>query len=95
MEYVWKKYGVFIDPHTAVAFAAAREINAAQKWNSNAHTIVLATGHPARTADIVEKATGKAIKIPASLRALQKICDPVAIIPPQPDVFQSAVAACL
>jgi len=94
MEYVYKKYNTYIDPHTAVAFAAARKISTERKWSGHAHTIVLATGHPARHAALSEKAAGKAVKIPESLRALQKRCDPIAIIHPQLDAFESAVASC-
>ena len=94
IEYVWKKYGVFIDPHTAVAFAAAQEIIAGQKWNGNAHTIVLATSHPARSANTVKEAAGKAVKIPGLFLALKKSCDPIAVIPPQMDAFENAIASC-
>ncbi|MCL2442584.1 MAG: threonine synthase [Treponema sp.] len=94
MEYVYKKYNAYIDPHTAVAFAAAQNISAREKWNGNINTIILATGHPARSANLAEKAAGKAIKIPQSLQILQKKCDPVAIIPPQLDVFENTIASC-
>jgi len=94
MENVYKKYNTYIDSHTAVAFAAAQKISAERKWTGNAYTVVLATGHPARTASLVEKTTGKAIKIPASLQMLQKRCDPIAIIPPQLDALEGAIASC-
>ncbi|MDR1837990.1 MAG: threonine synthase [Treponema sp.] len=94
IEYVWKQYGVFIDPHTAVAFAAAQKINSGQEWNGNAHTIVLATGHPARFANIVKEAAGKAVDVPESFFALQKKCDPIALIPPQLDAFENAISSC-
>jgi len=94
MEDAWKKYRVLIDPHTAVALAAAQQVSAAREWSGHAHTVVLATGHPAREADLVRKATGQAIGVPESLLALQKKTDPIAIIPPQLDAFEGAVASC-
>jgi len=94
MEYVYKKYNAYIDPHTAVAFAAAQKIGEEKKWSGHAHTIVLATGHPARHLNLAEKTTGKAIKMPESLGALQKRCDPIAVIPPQLEAFESAIASC-
>ena len=94
MEKVYKNYNTFVDPHTAVAFAAAQKIIEQNKMAGHAHTIVLATGHPAKYADTVENATGKVIDIPNSIIALQKKCDPVAIIPPQLDTFQSAISSC-
>lgn len=94
IEHVWKKYNMFIDPHTAVAFASAQKVIAEHKLDGHAHTIVIATGHPARSGKIAEEATGKAVPIPDSLKALQKKCDPVALIQPQLDAFENAIASC-
>jgi threonine synthase len=94
IEYAWKKYGVCIDPHTAVALASAEQIAAAREWSGHVHTVVLATGHPAKEADLVRKATGQAVSIPGTLLALQKKVDPIAVIPPQLDAFEGAIASC-
>jgi threonine synthase len=94
MEYVFKKYKMYIDPNTAVAFAAARSITGESKWNGSTHTIVLATGHPAREANLAEEAAGQSIDVPEAILALKKRCDPIAIISPQLDAFESAVASC-
>jgi len=93
MEFAWKKFNMFIDPHTAVALAAMLQVSG--KWDSNAHVIVLATGHPAKGADLVYKITGRTVSLPESLLALQKKTDPIAIIPPQLDAFEGAVASCI
>ena len=82
---VYQKYDIFIDPHTAVAFAAA------QKWKGHAHRIVLATGHPGKSANTIKEATGKILKIPESFTALRRKCSPSAIIPPQLDAFKGAI----
>jgi threonine synthase len=95
IEHAWKKYHLHIDPHTAVAFAAAKQIAADCNWSGYVHTIILATGHHAKEADLVHKATGQSITVPESLLALQKRTDPIAIIPPQLDAFENAIASCL
>jgi len=89
MEYVYKNYKILIDPHTAVAFAAAQEIK------SHAHTVVLATGHPARNANSVTEATGQDVKMPAQLLAQQKKFYPIAVIPPQIETLETAIAGCI
>jgi len=94
MEAVYKKYKIYIDPNTAVAFAAAQKIIAEKEWKCNAHTVVLATGHPAREAAIAQEAAGESIDVPNALLALKKECDPVAVISPQLDAVESAIASC-
>jgi threonine synthase len=39
------KYGIYIDPHTAVAFAAAQRFMERADWKGNVHTVILSTGH--------------------------------------------------
>ncbi|MDR2966101.1 MAG: threonine synthase [Treponema sp.] len=92
IEYVNKKYDIFIDPHTAVAFAAVQEL--IKTGNEYEHNIVLATGDPARSVNTVEEATRKAVKVPGHFIMMQRNCDAVAIIPPYLDAFESAVASC-
>jgi len=94
IKYVYEKYGVFIDPHTAVAFAAAKKTADEKKWGDHVYKIILATGHPARSANMIKKTTGKTIKIPSNLQALQKKCDPIALISPQLEAFENAIASC-
>jgi threonine synthase len=94
MEQVYKKYGIYIDSNTAVAFASALEIDTEYKLSGHGHTVVLATGHPAREASLAEDAIGQNIKVPNSILALQKKCDPIAIIQPQLDAVESAIASC-
>jgi len=94
MEFAWKKYGINIDSHTAVALAAAQQTGITHEFNSCTHTVVLATGHPARSADLIRKNTGQAVEVPEYILNLQKKTDPVAIIPPQLAAFQGAIASC-
>ena len=51
----WSQAGVLVDPHTAVALAAAREMD----LPAGAPRVVLATAHPAKFPQAVEAATGE------------------------------------
>jgi threonine synthase len=94
MEKVWKTYHTFIDPHTAVAFAAAESLSASHKWGDHVHTVVLATGHPAKEGNLILKATGQKIPAPETLLLLQKKGDPLALIDPRLEALKEAVASC-
>ena len=94
METVYNKYKVHIDSNTAVAFAAAQKKITEREWNYRTHTIILATGHPAREADLTGETAGKNVNIPESILALKKKCNPIAVIPPQLEAFESAIAGC-
>jgi len=65
--------GYVLDPHTAVAYLALRHARAADR---DARGIVLATAHPAKFAETVERAIGQAVPVPARL-AERLAADPV------------------
>jgi len=88
-----KKYGVYIDPHTAVAFAAVRRFAKGADWKG-IHTIVLSTGHYSKAAGLIREATGENVAVPEDLLSLQKMTDPIAIIPPNLDAFENVIASC-
>jgi threonine synthase len=94
MEFAWKKYGMLLDPHGAVALAAARDFFNSDK-NSVGHIIVLATGHPAREAAVVETATGQKVSLPEKLSLLKKEAEPVAVINPHLGILEGLLAGCL
>ena len=94
IEHVWKKYHTHIDPHTAVAFAAAEQIAASHNWKGHTHTVVIATGHYAKYPELAHEATGQKIAEPESFRILREKTDPIALIPPQLDAFENAIASC-
>jgi threonine synthase len=92
---VWKRYGVIIDPHAAVAFAAAERLLERPDFaDSDTHIVALATGHPAVEAELITEITGQTIRIPDNLMALRKQSDPIAIIEPQLDALEGAIASC-
>ena len=94
MEQVWKQYGVLLNPHSAVAFAAAEEFLKSDR-SSSSHVVVLATGHPAREAALVENATGQTIPLPEKFELLKKEVDPIAVIDPHMDTLEGLLASCL
>jgi threonine synthase len=64
MRAVLKESGELIDPHTAVAVAAARAVA------GDGPTVVLATAHPSKFPDAVQRATGRRPELPARLSDL-------------------------
>jgi threonine synthase len=93
MEQVWKQYRVLLNPHSAVAFAAALDHVKSDKFSS-AHVVVLATEHPAKEAGLVKEATGQIVFAPERLSSLRKEVDPIALIDPELNALESAIASC-
>lgn len=67
MKQTWQESRQIIDPHTAVGLGAALE---AQLEDSTTPMIVLATAHPAKFPDAVQKAIGRRPDLPAHLADL-------------------------
>ena len=67
MRAVYERTGRQIDPHTAVGLAAARECR-----RGDEPVVVLATAHPAKFPDAVERATGRRPALPAHLADLHE-----------------------
>ena len=75
---VYKTDNYTLDPHGAVAFAAA-EIYLSK--NNSAKAIILETAHPVKFPEVVEEAIGEKIAIPGSVQFLldkQKVSIPLA-----------------
>ena len=62
---VFKTTGRVVDPHTAVGIAAAQHLTRPDET-----VVMLATAHPAKFADAVERATGRTVELPEALRAV-------------------------
>jgi threonine synthase len=93
MEQAWKQYEILLDPHSAVAFAAGKNLFKTNEYPF-AHIVVLATGHPAREAGLVGAATGQKVSLPEKLTQLKKEADPIALIDPHLDALEGAIASC-
>jgi threonine synthase len=94
MERAWKRYQVLLDPHSAVAFAAAEQLAESKDFDGQVHVVTLATGHPAKEAALLAKSTGQIVDIPERLLVLGKKADPIALIEPQLDALEGAIASC-
>jgi len=74
----YKRTGMLIDPHTAVAVAAAR---AELAQGADEPMVALATAHPAKFTDAVERATGVKPPMPDALAEIMGKPERVAILP--------------
>ena len=68
--------GRLIDPHTAVALAAAEEVQGTAKGP----VVVLSTAHPAKFADAVRRATGAEPALPPQLKGLYEGVERVSVL---------------
>jgi threonine synthase len=64
----WRASGEILDPHTAIAVAAAR----AHGCHAGVPMVALSTAHPAKFPDAVERATGHRLGLPARLADLHE-----------------------
>lgn len=90
----WKQHKLILDPHSAVAYAAA-ERHIKSRDDFYGHVVILATGHPAKQAELVSEVIGRKLEIPEKFRKLQLKIDPAAVIAPQLDALQGAIVSCV
>jgi len=72
---IYKKEGILIDPHTAVAAGVADKISLEDE------TVVLATAHPAKFSDVVMKETNIKPDLPENLKKILNQKEKVEILP--------------
>jgi threonine synthase len=85
---VYKTYNYTLDPHGAVAFAAAEiylanleKNNTSSNAQKNNNAMILETAHPVKFPEVVEEAIGQTISIPDSVKFLlnkKKVSIPIA-----------------
>ena len=75
----YRRTGLLIDPHTAVAVAAARAELAGNE--AAAPIVALATAHPAKFPDAVERATGIRPPVPSALAEIMEQRERITILP--------------
>jgi len=83
---VYEDSGVLVDPHTAVAVRAARELA------PPAPVVVLGTAHPAKFPDAVERATGVRPALPAHMADLYQRDERFAVLPNELAAVQAHIA---
>jgi threonine synthase len=89
---VRERHGLFLDPQTAVAFAAAGKIAAGRDFDGS--VVVFATEHPSRYAQTIYRATGERIAVPDNLKALEQKIEPVARINNDLESLENAITGC-
>ncbi|SLN33314.1 threonine synthase [Oceanibacterium hippocampi] len=89
MARVWRESGILIDPHTAVAYAAARGMD----LDSAIPVVTLSTAHPAKFPDAVAEATGQHPALPARLADLFKRDERCDALPADAEILKDFVAA--
>jgi threonine synthase len=72
----YRRTGILVDPHTAVGIAAARA-----QARPGTPMVALATAHPAKFADAVERATGVQPPVPAALGEIMERRERVTVLP--------------
>jgi threonine synthase len=75
----YRRAGTLLDPHTAIGVAAARAELA--RDDGAAPIVVLATAHPVKFAETVERATGVLPRLPPALEAIMQRRERVTVLP--------------
>jgi len=89
IEQVWSECGYLLDPHTAVGVASAETAAV----DPDVAVVVLATAHPAKFPDAVEKATGRRPDLPPRLSDLYVREERLSELPNELGAVQEFVAA--
>ena len=84
----FKTTGRVIDPHTAVGAAAAARLALPDET-----VVTLATAHPAKFADAVEKAIGRKVELPRELAAVATAAERYATLPNDTAALKGFIAA--
>ncbi|MEE2778542.1 MAG: threonine synthase [Acidobacteriota bacterium] len=82
--------GVLLDPHSAIGYAALRTALARRP---QAYGMFLATAHPAKFPETVEKATGKPVELPTALAEPMAKADRSEPLPASYAAFRDALTA--
>jgi threonine synthase len=94
MQRAWKQHNLILDPHSAVAYAAAEGyIKTTDDFYG--HVVILATAHPAKQAELVSEIIGRKLEIPEKFKKLQHKTDPLALIDPQLDALEGVIGNCV
>ncbi len=81
---MFRETGYICDPHTAVGIAAARRFCSTRLKDSQKVPIIcLATAHPCKFPEAVQKAIGKQVEIPDKMKALERLPQRFEIMPPE------------
>ena len=81
---IFHETGYVCDPHTAVGIAAAHRFASKKLMDSDKEPIVcLATAHPCKFPEAVEKAIGRPVEIPDKMKILETLPQRFEVMPPE------------
>ncbi|MFC1837236.1 threonine synthase [Thermodesulfobacteriota bacterium] len=83
----YEEHDYLLDPHTAVGVNAARECR-----SKDIPVVCLATAHPAKFGDAVQKAIGKAPALPPALKGLKNMKSRCEVLDPDTRTVQEFIA---
>jgi len=90
----FRETGYVCDPHTAVGLAAARRFMAEQGEEVKGMPVVcLATAHPCKFPEAVERATGKPPEVPEKVRGLDRLPQRYEVMPADVDKVKAYIEA--
>jgi threonine synthase len=87
MRWAQDKAGQVIDPHSAIGLAAAREAG----LSADIPVVTLATAHPAKFPDAVERATGLRPSLPSRLGGLFDRAEQFDVLPATAEAIKAYV----
>jgi threonine synthase len=88
MRWAQESAGQVIDPHSAIGLAAARKAD----LPADVPIVTLATAHPAKFPDAVERATGVRPSLPSRIGGLFDRAEQFDVLPATPDAIKAYVA---
>jgi threonine synthase len=91
--HVYRETGMVVDPHTAVGIAAGRRARASEEVRAGTPLVHLATAHPAKFPDAVEKAVGFRPQLPSWLADLEQREERVTVLDPDPKTIAGFIEA--
>jgi threonine synthase len=88
MKETWETAGYLLDPHSAVGVRAARAL---ARERPDTPVVALATAHPAKFPEAVERATGVHPPLPAHLADLMARKERFSVLPNDQDIIESFI----
>jgi threonine synthase len=82
---IYKKYEIILDPHSAIGFGALKKV----KINGN--NVVLATAHPCKFPDAINKSINLKPNLPDELKSILQEKEIFKIIPKNLDVIKQYI----
>jgi threonine synthase len=89
ISFVYRRYGIIIDPHTAVAMSVVRK----RRKDLLGPVIIAETAQPAKFPETILKGTGRPVPVPERFRRLQSLPEHVTRISPDPAAVKAFIAS--